>query len=508
MKNIEIRYYLIGAESVGKKSIAKRFEKLSSSETIKGKPIKLEITKEMLRKLGKLHENRNRSNEEIKQIYLEKLKEQSLTNFVKLFTISNLSIEKKVMIVSNPEPIAYNDAKEIVEELDEIERTYKIRFENVKQEIKKLINLTNFNHNKSNDLNTKHVFLFIYDLSDPETLEKIIIYFEQLNKEFDFFNNPDYYPIFIGNKIDIRIPIKMGKNRSETLNNTSLEFGKNNSSSNFGSGLSLLNENKEITHTTQNLIKNLLGSEKSLDFSNPDEIFKLVNRKYPKIFSFEIATKMFFSFENLIEKFFKEIFYDMDEMFKLDYFLEKLYNVLHLRKTFPKAVKKEPENNNFPSPQKYNSDIYIINNEEEKTKAFSSKKRYNYKIFLNKVGPVYKRFKSSNREEYYEKKKSDKQSGEEKISQQSRMRLVEEMNAKKNGFTFAGIDRYNLNLKESRAEIKKSNAIIMSSLTSLSNVSRYIPNERKMKTNPRVIKKYKSPSKERFIENRKMKLEE
>lgn len=94
MKNLEIRYYLIGAESVGKKSIAKRFEKLSSSETIKGKPIKLEITKEMLRKLGKLHENRNRSNEEIKQIYLEKLKEQSLTNFVKLFTISNLSIEK------------------------------------------------------------------------------------------------------------------------------------------------------------------------------------------------------------------------------------------------------------------------------------------------------------------------------------------------------------------------------------------------------------------------------
>lgn len=508
MKNLEIRYYLIGVENVGKKSIAKRFEKLSSSETIKGKPIKLEISKEMLRKLGKLHENRNRSNEEIKQIYLEKLKEQSLTNFVKLFTISNLSIEKKVNIVSNPEPIAYNDAKEIVEELDEIERTYKIRFDNVKQEIKKLIKLPNFNHNKLNDLSTKHVFLFIYDLSNPETLEKIIIYFEQLNKEFDFFNNPDYYPIFIGNKIDIRIPIKMGKNRHEIMNNTSSESIKNSISGKSGTGLSILNDYKEVSNTTPNLLKSLLGSNKSLDFSNPDEIFKLVKNKYPNMFSFEVSTKMFFSFENLIEKFFKDIFYDMNEMFKLDYFLEKLYNVLHLRKTFPKALKKEPEHNNFPSPQKYNSDIYIIHNEEEKSKAFSSKKRYNYKIFLNKVGPIFKRFKSSNREEYYEKKKSDKQSKDEKESQKARMRLVEEMNAKKNGFTFAGIDRYNLNLKEARSEIKKSHAVIMSSLTSLTNVSRFIPNERKMKTNPRIIREYKSPSREKFDENRKHKLEE
>ena len=455
-KNLEIRYHIIGDDEVGKKSLCSRFEKLNSSETFKGKKIKIEVPPDLLDKLNKLEEYKQYESKVVEEIYKTKLKEKSAVNFVKIFTISNVSIEKRFFIIPRAVPVTYIDSKAIVEELSDIEREYKLKFDKVKQEIKLILSSSNFNYFKNNYCYTKHVFLFVYDLSNPESLEKAVVYFEELNKTFKFTNNEDYSVVFFGNKLDIRIPKKINK----TLKDEDSE--------------------KDFDSIINNLMKKY-GKE--------------------KIHHYDVSTKMFFSFENLQERMFEEVFIDYDPLFKEDYFKEKLLNILHLRKTFAKASKQNIMIlNNNPSPNQYNADIYYLNDKDEVKKAYVSKQRYYFKPFINKIGPVFKSTKSLAKSEYKDKAPKTKKEEEEAIKH--RMELLNEINAQKLGFSL-GVKSGSLNLMLNRKSLKQEKAKCFESLTSLNNITRQYSNQREMKVHPKIRKGYKARSRKSFEKNRR-----
>lgn len=529
-KSLEIRYYLIGDEYVGKKSICNRFQKLNASETILGKEIKLEATEAQMKAFRRLEENKLKSNEEIKESIIQKLKEKISTNFIKIYTISNLSLEHRFFIPSRASPITYSDGKDIVEELDELEKTYKLKFENTKAEISTFIKQPNFNYFKTNSNEVRHVFIFVYDLSDEESLEKAIIYFEQLNKTFDFFNHDNYHVVFLANKIDIRTNlIKNNKNNNrynnDLMNNDDINdnnnsriknvnFNVNNDSANYNNNSNNYNSfnnnnNNEdvINNNTSKLIKEYFNDE---NYYAPDDnlLIKFLH-KYSnhKIHLYEISTKMFFNFEKLYERMFKEIFCHIDPVFQQDYFKERLFNILHLRKTFPKAPKVDIMviNKNNPSPQDYNTDVLFVDNKNERNDAYNSKKRYQYKIFLNKIGPVFKTSRSLTRTDVLLDKSKRKNlaisnSKEEEESKKRRMKLLEEIYAQKNGFTLGILPGKN-DFFSKRSDIKRSNAENFEKLFALDNISRQFHNTRSMKVHPKLINNYKSPSRDKVENN-------
>lgn len=511
-KNIELRYYFIGDEGVGKKSICQRFKKLSSSETIEGKSSKLEVGEKDLKFYRKMEENKYKNNEELKEMIIMKLKEKNATNFVKIYTVSNLNIEQRFFIPSRANPVTYSDGKEIVEELDELEKVYKLKFDSTKSDIKGILKQQNINYLRAAITETKHIFVFVYDLSVEESLEKAIVYFEELNKAFNILNNPDYYILFLANKLDIRNigkPVSY-KSKVNSYNITSeTNFGGGFQQEN--SGVDNLNEKKSLSHHGKvNVldINNENDDQYNSTYGNHNDLLYRFLKKYQEhnIRVYDISTKMFFNFEKLFERMYNDILHTVDPALEHDYVKEKFLNILHLRKTFSKASKQDILiiNKSNPSPQDYNADIYFINSDEEKKKAFSSRKRYQFKMFLNKVGPVFKNSKSLSRNEVGEGKKKSyflTSSKEEEESKKRRMKLLEEINAQKNGFTLGIVPGKDEFLKQRKGNKKLISQSFEKAL-SLSNITKPPQPSRIMNVHPKVVKQYKAHSRERFDANR------
>lgn len=455
-KNIELRIYLIGQNSVGKRSFAKKFEKLNSTETIHGKKIQTTITDDQLKKLKRKEEHKYRTLDEAKEIELLKLRQQESTNFTKIFTLGKISFECKVFIPSLPVPLSYSDAKDIVDDLDETEHAHKLKFEFIRQEIKNYLQMENYNFFSSLSTKTINFFVFMYDLSSKESLHKAIIYFEGLNKTFKL-TNENNYAAFIGNKIDIKfVPKEKTKNSLDKVN--------------------ILENNEPM----EKMIKNLLD-------------------KNPKLSHYEISCKVFYSFEKLFEKFLCETLVEADPAFKSEAFIHKLNELLNLKGTFCKSDRQNPleKSNLTPGPQQYNTDIYNVG-ANDLTDLFSNDKKYSSKIFVNKSGPIF----GAHTSQAIKKNEMSEENLLEDIQQKiNREKIVEQLNVNKVGYSM-GISPGKLDLFNQRNSMKKEVSEDINVALSLNNVTRIIKKSRRIKTGSPKIERYTSPSNDRFLDNK------
>jgi hypothetical protein len=213
IENIEIRVCLVGEERVGKKSIISRFKILNSSMTIDENkrenlksPIKSSNKEEKLQEknLDSKNTTKNKNLYDNKNDYLSKRysyhdrnKILSLINFTKVLTISNFNIELKFFPISPAENLEFGD--KINEEDEAAIRDHKMKFDNLKSEIEKVIT-----RNPTRPFTEVRIlFLFVIDLENfDKSFEKIKIYHDELNKIFNI--GFQHHKALIGNKVDIK----------------------------------------------------------------------------------------------------------------------------------------------------------------------------------------------------------------------------------------------------------------------------------------------------------------
>jgi hypothetical protein len=193
IENIEIRICLIGEESVGKKSIIQRFKILNSSMTLED-PKLSDHKKNELKEIT----SKNLTDTFFSKKYTgrEKMKLQSLINFTKVLTISNFNLELKFFPISPADNIEFADK---INEEDEALREHKLKFDNMKSELERIIM-----KQPTNPLaEVKFLFLFVIDLKNFESsFEKIRIYYDELNKYLNI--EKQYFKAFIANKVDVK----------------------------------------------------------------------------------------------------------------------------------------------------------------------------------------------------------------------------------------------------------------------------------------------------------------
>jgi len=179
-----------------------------------------------------------------------------------------------------------------------------------------------------------NLFIFIYDLSNFDSFENLILYYDKINNKYDINNNDEnFITCIIGNKKDKKA------NLSKEQENKYNEFIKKNNSS----------------------------------------------------FNYEISTKPFFNFDKFFYDFFLETLnYYHESLFNEYNFKVNFGKIALNRNTFPKSVREivDPTKNN-PGPN-YDLNIYGYNTTKELKEIFNDKKkRFNKKIFSNKQGPIF-----------------------------------------------------------------------------------------------------------------------
>ena len=176
---LEIRVYLIGDYSVGKKSIIKRFKTLNSSKTTGDT-----INKRKNEKNNEQEENNEESKKELNQEQIDFLKKeeirQNLMKLTKIYTIGNKSIYFNFYPCLEAIPLKKNYNYDEEDEDYEFEKNYKITLKPTQKELEQYI----LNDSKYNG-NIENFFLFIYDLNDFTSFKKLEIYFEKINKHFN-----------------------------------------------------------------------------------------------------------------------------------------------------------------------------------------------------------------------------------------------------------------------------------------------------------------------------------
>ena len=351
----EFRIYLIGESLVGKQSIINKISQMPSTKTIQpenNSTIEIKIQPTFKNKLNsQKDDSKSISKESLTKKSLstvqiqiknekedEKYKTHPAENSAKLFNINNTKLIFKPFYIPPAENLPFN-----YESLDEnsdceIENDEKISFKLAKNFITQNITNKNFviNEKKLSNykINIENVFLFIFDLSDFKSFERIILYYNSISRAFHFDDeDTNISAALIGNKLDKKIFFNY--NQQETFN-------------------------KFITKCNLNY--------------------------------YEISTFNFFNFEKFFYNLFEDLF---NFFFENVFFSNDFKDLLKNRPNFSKAKRTiKNENENFPGP-KYNIDIFGINSDKEKFDALNnSKTRFNKKIFINKTGPIFHKSKS------------------------------------------------------------------------------------------------------------------
>ena len=234
-EKFEIRMMLIGDDNIGKKTIINRFRHMKCTETIetteKTNNIKYTMPK-TTNLIPKRESSKNITKEKTISLNLEVIQEKStknltsinftremgsnsmvpflkqklenLTNFIKTIHIAKNYFELSFYNIPAAENLTFIDK---VNEDDDTEKIHKMRFDKTKFFLKKIIKKT-----PKNDLEVIHIFLFMFDITNAKSLERIKIYYEELNKIYLFENEiykKNFYRVLLGNKIDLKIPIKI-----------------------------------------------------------------------------------------------------------------------------------------------------------------------------------------------------------------------------------------------------------------------------------------------------------
>ena len=449
----EIRIYLIGHNSVGKKSIVKRFKTLTSSKTNEhfDEEEEKKEKKKLKKEKKKENENEEENNEnqlntikkkeeepkilsyEEKVILKNEQKRHSLMKFSKEYIFGKNTISLHFYPCLEATSVSYDfEPKEDDEEYDLI-KTYKITLKTLKQEIQYYFNLPPMKKN----CNIDHLFFFVFDLKDFSSFEKLCVYFEELNKKFLITSN--FKNVLIGNKVDQK--------------------------------------------------KNFSDEEK--------EIFESFVSKY-NLKYYEISTLSFFHFEKFFINLFKEDFNQITN----SNIENKLQDLLSKKSNFSKAEKGLTRVDSNPGPDKYNSNVYDLpKNREEMKKTFSGEKRFNKHIFINKIGPLFPLIKKDYDKDFsHSLKKQNKTSYNQINTWNSNIRKEIkdslELNCDIPGFTL-GAKASNLDLRQTRKDLKFQMNKLLDDAFSENNIRFLNKSPPKFKDN-KLFEKYALIRKENF----------
>jgi len=322
-EKFEFRVFLIGDETVGRKTIINRFRIMKCTETkeilfnnnskkeeakkklnslenktfpeIKGNIDQKTISKNEYEDLQELTTKDQKSN--IQKTFLQK-KIENLTNFTKIFHIANTYFELNFFNCPTAENLQFSDK---INEEDDVERMHKMKLDKLKKFIK-----TEIQKPSKFDVEVKFLFMFVFDITNQKTLERIKIYYEELNKIFllnveKSSNSKTYFHVLIGNKIDLKLPY-------ENIDRDFLE--------------SFISQNK----------------------------FNY----------YEISGKLNYNFEKFFEKMFFDLFVKYFNCFSSDYFKNRFVKLLNTTRTFSKEARAYFRMNENPGPDCYKNNPYDL----------------------------------------------------------------------------------------------------------------------------------------------------
>ena len=349
---IEFRLYLIGDYEVGKQSFINRLSKIPCTKTINFENEEEEIDNnnnniQMLNNnLGekKFDYESNSISQKGNEDTNELINNHPFYNPSKLYNINHYKILFRPFYIIPAQDLPYDYI--LIEEEDsdyEIEKEYKILLKNTKKDLTQKIiiqdTVISENNLKGYKIGIENLFIFMFDLSNYSTFEKIMYYYKSFEKTFNLNSEEKNIScILIGNKIDLKA-----------------------------------NMNQEENEVFQSFL-----SKTKMEY-------------------FECSTKPFFKFEQLIKKIFFNVYGNYRENFKSDYFINRFNLIISSKSNFSHSerITFKFQNTNFPGPNYYNNNVYDLSSIDDIQKALIDKKlRFKSKIFINKLGPILKKSRS------------------------------------------------------------------------------------------------------------------
>ena len=399
---IEFRLILLGDSKVGKKSFIDRLLNISSTSVIRNKELELHYKKLIFKLRKKYEkrkkfledlqpeDNKNKRKEEFlkrlndktsrssKSFFNKNIPESKIletkefnikedeNNFIlkvtsdelyfskkyirppipehpaKLFNIYKSKICLKPYYILPPEKIDFDYNPEPDDSENELDTEYNVSFKGVKNDVKKIIlnKKTIIEEEKliGYKITVYNIFLFLYDMSDFSTFEKLIKYYNLLENSFEISKMENTILYLIGNKKDKKILLDV------------------------------------------------------------DQIAKLNEFLQKNNFIFyEISIRSYFNFDKFfIEFIIKALSKNHQELIKEDNFKAELEKIAYNKPTFSKSQRETYQKNDSYIGPKYYANIYGFNSSKELTESFTNEKmRFNNKIFYNKIGPKYIKSKST-----------------------------------------------------------------------------------------------------------------
>ena len=353
--SVDLRIILIGELGVGKKSLINRFKFVNSSETksidfngfytiqkksktySKKKSNKSKETSpnQKSKKDTTTLQSQDTIEQETEEDKLYKRREENRINCMRFSKIYNLGFSNLTITYypcAEEQQLSYDYDLREDDEFYQFEKEYKISIKQLVKEIEKIIIKPSINSR------TKVEFLFIlcFDLSNPSSFDKLMIYFSQIARHFKFSEN-DYKIILLGNKMDKRV--------------------------------------------------NLKKEEK--------EKFELFRTKYSLNY-YEASSLMFFNFEIFFEKIIIENFGNLPIFIQ---YRDKFHEIINTKKSFTKTVRPPFGGDDNPPANKYENNPYQYpTNEKEFKKMFKDRDKYNKHIFINKQSMLYPPIKNIDKE--------------------------------------------------------------------------------------------------------------
>ena len=376
---ITINLLVIGDENIGKKTFISRLNSMPCTISHKSKN-KFE-TKTEKKEEKKEDDEEKELNEENRQKEPQYIPPPSSNQLE--YKLGTTILKIQAFIIDGAQRVQLNEEISSDEEDEEIFTEYHIKFTMTKRCIYNYLRV--LNTNEENNIN-ENIFLFMYDLSDFTTFERMMLYYDSINRKFNLKENK-FKCIIIGNK----------------------------------------SEKKTIIRQDDN--------EKMETFFNLDSNFKI----------FEISNKLHFNFSKFLGELIEssvgnDVIYDKD----------KLNIILENKSTFNKAKRGDlVKHNTNPGPDEYNVDIYDFSSLEERTEILSdNRKRFINKIFVNKKGPIY--YKNKKEEERKLRTNEEKKKKKKIFTSQFQTAMNKNLNINnvytgKTSYTMSGGDcHYNL----------------------------------------------------------------
>ena len=424
--NIDLRIVLIGEVGVGKRTIVKRFKILNCTETkdfykknnkkiIDKKKIKVINDKtnkdkdntNTISNTNTLNDNKSKKRNELAEILREEEEQKKiqirreekrleLMSFSKIYKINMNNLEIHFYPCIEAQPLAYDYEFREDDEFYEFEKEYKITIKPLVKQLEQIILKQSDNPNSQ----VEFIFLFVFDLSDINSFERLLLYFSQIEKHFKLSSN--FKIALIGNKMDKKVPMN--------------------------------NEQKE----------------------GIDNLITQLNSKY-----YEISSLMFFPFENFFENLIMDHFNDLP-ILSSEEAKKYFHEILTQKNSFTKAIRETFETNDVPSPNKYFTNQYQYpEKRKEFLNIFHDTDKFNKRIFINKIGILFPPIKKEKDKEYgsYNKDRiASKDKKKEIYSFEADIKVKEaiELNSRKPGYSL-GLQTFKpLNLKQQRKYLSES----------------------------------------------------